>query len=60
MQLVVPRAVSAAEMMLAMIWRMVFHVFLLFFMVINGFRVLITGREPRAAQPPPLTADAVH
>ena len=37
MQLVVPRAVSAAEMMLAMIWRMIFHVSLLFFMVLDGF-----------------------
>ena len=60
MQLVVLSAVMTEAMMLPIIWRMVFHVFLLFFMVINGFRVLITGRKPRAAQPPPLTADAVH
>jgi len=38
MQLVVPRAVRAAEMMLAMIWRMVFQVSLvLFFMVSDVF-----------------------
>ena len=46
MQLVVLSAVMTEAMMLPIIWRMVFHVFLLFFMVINGFRVLITGREP--------------
>ena len=33
MQLVVPIAVMTDAMMLAMIWRMAFHVSLLFFMV---------------------------
>jgi hypothetical protein len=37
MQLVVPRAVRAAETMLAMIWRMILHVSLLLFMMSNVF-----------------------
>jgi len=37
MQLVVLSAVMTDAMMLPMIWRMVFHVSLLFFMVSDGF-----------------------
>lgn len=37
MQLVVLSAVMMEAMMLLMIWRMVFHVSLLFFMVLDGF-----------------------
>jgi len=39
MQLVVLRAVMTEAMMLPMIWRMVFHVSLLFFMVSDVLRV---------------------
>ena len=39
MQLVVPIAVMTEAMMLAMIWRMAFHVSLLFFMVSDDFKM---------------------
>ncbi len=47
MQLVVPRAVMAAEMMLAIIWRMVFHVSLLLFIALFVFSrfVIIIVRQ---------------
>ena len=37
---VVLSAVMTEAMMLPMIWRIVFHVSLLFFMVLDGYRVL--------------------
>jgi len=40
MQLVVPIAVRAADTMLAMIWRMTFHVSL-FFILMDVFRVYL-------------------